>query len=139
VITEYVFVCVDVGTERELRTLIFTISKGSQTFMCKWCERVRVRPFGIHAIRHLSATILNKASYPLSLIQKILRHESTTTTEWYLRSLGFTMEDVRQALEVFSSGEPEEKVTQLDDPLGKRAKVIPLAQEKTLRAANSEG
>ena len=71
-----------------------------QHFMKKACERVGVKPFGFHAIRHLTATVLYHAGYPVSTIQTILRHKSPATTERYLKSLG--LEGVRGALESLS-------------------------------------
>lgn len=69
-------------------------------FMRRLCERAKVKPFGFHAIRHLSASILYKCGYDIRTIQAILRHRSVKTTERYLKSLG--LEDVREALEDLS-------------------------------------
>src|SRR5208283_5064397 len=51
------------------------------------CERAAVEPFGFHAIRHLSASILDDAGYPITVIQALLRHRSATTTARYLHNL----------------------------------------------------
>jgi integrase len=51
------------------------------------CERATVQPFGFHAIRHLSASILDDAGYPITIIQALLRHRSATTTARYLHNL----------------------------------------------------
>jgi integrase len=59
-----------------------------QKIMPALCRRAGVVPFGFHAIRHLSASILAKAGLPLPTIQAILRHKSATTTARYLHSLG---------------------------------------------------
>ncbi len=61
-----------------------------------WCDKVKVKPFGWHAIRHLSASILYRKEYGQSFIQAILRHKSPTTTARYMRSLGSN--DVRVAV-----------------------------------------
>jgi hypothetical protein len=53
----------------------------------KLCERARVEPFGLHAIRHLSASILDDAGYPITFIQALLRHRRATTTAKYLHKL----------------------------------------------------
>jgi integrase len=57
----------------------------------------RAEPFGFHAIRHLTASILFAAGEPLWKIQGILRHKNPTTTERYLRTLG--LESARDAME----------------------------------------
>ncbi len=56
----------------------------------KWirglCQKAGVKPFGIHAIRHLTASILADAGYPITVIQAILRHKSANTTAKYLHN-----------------------------------------------------
>jgi len=52
------------------------------------CIAPGVKPFGYHAIRHLTATELFHAGHPVSLIQHILRHKNPNTTARYLHSLG---------------------------------------------------
>jgi integrase len=76
--------------------------KYRQYFMRKLCDDVKVKRFGFHAIRHLTASILYKLGYEVAVIQLILRHKSPGTTERYLRSIG--LERVRDALEDFSQG-----------------------------------
>jgi len=60
----------------------------------------KVKRFGFHAIRHLTASQLYKNGYSVGVIQTILRHKSPSTTERYLKSLG--LENVRGALEGLS-------------------------------------
>jgi integrase len=55
--------------------------------MTRVCRRSNVPYFGFHAIRHLSATMMDQAGVPLRTIQAILRHKSATTTDRYLHSL----------------------------------------------------
>lgn len=74
-------------------------------FMRKQCDKVDIKPFGFHAIRHLSASILYKLGYEVAAIQAILRHKSPSTTERYLRSIG--MERVREALEDLKPANPK--------------------------------
>jgi len=69
-------------------------------FMKRLCERAKVKPFGFHGIRHLTASILFRLGHPVSVIQAILRHQSASTTERYLKSLG--LEETRSALESLS-------------------------------------
>ena len=68
-----------------------------QHLMMRLCERAKVKPFGFHGIRHLTASILYQKGYSLSVIQTILRHASPNTTARYIHSLG--LEETRGALE----------------------------------------
>jgi integrase len=56
--------------------------------MGKWCDKAKVKPFGWHAIRHLTALELYRHGYSVKHIQAVLRHQRATTTDIYLRSLG---------------------------------------------------
>jgi len=117
---EHVFVCLDKTPFCEnYFGKPFTVR---QHFMKRICKRAGVKPFGFHAIRHLTASILYHKGYKLSTIQAILRHKSPRTTERYLKSLG--LEHVREALE---------------NGLKELGKVIPFEKEKTLRSTSSEG
>lgn len=91
----FVFVCED-----EMKFCREHIGKpftNRQHFMRRLCQRAGVEPFGFHAIRHLTASILYRLGQPVGVIQSILRHKNPTTTERYLRSLG--LEETRKALE----------------------------------------
>lgn len=68
-----------------------------QHLMKRLCYKAKVKPFGFHAIRHLTASILYKKGYPLAIIQAILRHANPNTTARYIHSLG--LEETRGALE----------------------------------------
>jgi len=74
--------------------------KERSKFMGRLCDKAKVKRFGFHAIRHLSASILYHLGYEVAIIQAILRHKSPNTTEKYLKSLG--IEKVREALENLS-------------------------------------
>ncbi len=64
-------------------------------WMKNLCRRAKVRHFGLHAIRHLTASILAKAGTPMIDIQTILRHKNLSTTERYIRRL----DSIRPALD----------------------------------------
>lgn len=57
-------------------------------FMRTLCAKAGVKPFGFHAIRHLTASQLYSMGYSVATIQALLRHKSAGTTERYLRTLG---------------------------------------------------
>ena len=57
-------------------------------WMRRLCGLARVQPIGLHAIRHLLASILADKGVPLVQIQYILRHKRLSTTDKYIRSLG---------------------------------------------------
>ena len=57
-----------------------------------------VKYFRYHALRHLGASILDRAGVNLGSIQRLLGHESRTTTELYLHSIN---ESEREAIKVF--------------------------------------
>ena len=65
-------------------------------FMRRLCVEAKVKPFGFHAIRNLTASILYRKGYSLGHIQAVLRHQNPNTTSRYLRRLG--LEQVRGAL-----------------------------------------
>ena len=56
-------------------------------FMPNLTKRARVRHFGVHAIRHLTASLLSERNAPLIDIKTILRHRKITTTERYIHQL----------------------------------------------------
>jgi integrase len=62
------------------------------------CSKAKVRHFGLHAIRHLTASILANERVPLIAIQAILRHKSLHITQRYLHQ--FT--ELRSSLKVLS-------------------------------------
>ncbi len=68
-----------------------------QKFLESLCKRAKVKPFGYHAIRHLTASMLWQNGETLDTIQSVLRHKAATTTNRYIRSLG--LESARRGLE----------------------------------------
>jgi integrase len=67
-------------------------------WMHRLCELAKVKRFGLHGIRHLTASILAKADVSMIDIQSILRHKNLSTTERYIRRLA----SLRPALRVLS-------------------------------------
>jgi len=75
------------------------------------CKKAGVHYFRFHALRHFGASVLDQANIPIGSIQRILGHESRTTTEIYLHSFGegekFAMEVLnRQFAETVSEKSP---------------------------------
>ncbi|MBF0377696.1 MAG: site-specific integrase [Desulfamplus sp.] len=101
--TDYVFVCIE--NKHFCAEYYGKPFAERRHFMRRLCEKAGVKPFGFHAIRHLSASILYALGDSVSIIQTVLRHKSPTTTERYLKSLG--LENVREALEKLSFGSTE--------------------------------
>jgi len=82
---ENVFLCEDKGNFcKDLYGCPFQVR---QHWMKRLCENAGVKPFGIHAIRHLSASILDDAGQPITIIQALLRHKNANTTAKYLHKL----------------------------------------------------
>ena len=67
-------------------------------FMKTLCKKAGVKYFRFHALRHSGASLMDTCKVPIGSIQRILGHESRTTTEIYLHSIG---ESERAAIEVF--------------------------------------
>ena len=81
------------------------------------CKRAGVKAFGLHAIRHLTASILAREGISSVDIQAILRHKKLTTTERYLHRLN----DLKPALRVL----PKSKSRQAEpSPSAKRPSVL---------------
>jgi integrase len=68
-----------------------------QKWVPRLCQKAGVKEFGLHGIRHLSASILVTNKVSLLDVQTILRHKNLTTTQRYVHRL----EDVRPAVKVF--------------------------------------
>src|SRR5512136_1118464 len=69
-------------------------------WMPQACKRAGVKPFGVHAIRHLSSSVLAQHNVPMVQIQGVLRHKNLATTERYIKRLS----DLRPALRFLSKG-----------------------------------
>ena len=103
---ETVFMCLEEGECQKVH--YGQPFKYRNQFVKRLCELAKVKPFGFHAIRHLTASILHRKGYELGAIQAILRHHSPSTTERYLRRI--SPERVREVLEDLSRGKKGEVV-----------------------------
>jgi integrase len=74
-------------------------------FPRKLCLMAGVKPFGCHAIRHLTGSILGNNNTPMVQIKEMLRHRKLSTTERYIRGL----EPLRPYLKVLEGGVPTER------------------------------
>jgi len=72
--------------------------KERKTVMRSLCRKAGVRYFRYHPLRHLGASILDRANVNIGSIQRILGHEHRSTTEIYLHSIG---EAEREAMRIF--------------------------------------
>jgi integrase len=68
-----------------------------QKWIPRLCQKAGVKEFGLHGIRHLSASILITNKVSLLDVQTILRHKNLTTTQRYVHRL----EDMRSVVKVF--------------------------------------
>ena len=62
------------------------------------CRKAGVKYFRYHPLRHLGASIMDRANVNIGSIQRILGHEHRGTTEIYLHSIG---EAEREAMKIF--------------------------------------
>lgn len=85
------------------------------------CSLAKVKPFGCHGIRGLTASLLYDSGVPNAVIQAILGHARASTTDIYIRNLGLGTTDGRH-LEVL--------------PGGKAAQTAAQSKRKGLHAAN---
>ncbi len=75
--SDYVFLCEEKNNYcKELYGHPFQFRRH---WLPKLCEQAKVEPFGFHAIRHLSASIMDDAGYPITVIQTLFRHQSAST------------------------------------------------------------
>jgi integrase len=63
------------------------------------CKKAKVKYFRFHALRHLTASILDDLGIPIGVIQRILGHQNRRTTEIYLHSVGEAERDAMSKLE----------------------------------------
>lgn len=67
--------------------------------MSTLCDKAGVKYFRYHALRHLTASILDDLGIPIGVIQRILGHKNRRTTEIYLHSIGEAERDAMKKLE----------------------------------------
>lgn len=82
-----------------LSKYVFTTTEGlpfvaRNKLMSRLCREAGVTPFGFHAIRHLTATILAYSGLDLPTVQAILRHTNPNTTARYIKNLGINPDKV---------------------------------------------
>ena len=129
---EYLFVCLEtLPCLVDLYGKPFVTRQKLMRRLCKWAG---VKPFGLHAIRHLTASTLYGKGYSLAHIQAVLRHKNPKTTERYLRKLG--LEQVRKALNEGLRRPPKTNMARLIKRTEKtttsdKAKVIPFRKRES--------
>ncbi len=112
-LTDFLFVKLQKHKEKSKKGQVFVFLNPSTGLPYKYrrrwmkglCKNAGVTFFGLHSIRHLSASILMDHDVPLLDIKTILRHKNITTTEKYIHRL----KSVRQSISVFDSGENLER------------------------------
>ena len=73
---------------RETRQWVKAPYKDRKKIMKTLCTKANVRYFRFHAMRHLTASVLDAMGTPIGTIQRILGHQNRKTTEIYLHSVG---------------------------------------------------
>ncbi len=69
------------------------------------CKQAEVPYFTFHCLRHFGASFLANQGTPITDIQTLLGHQRATTTDLYLRSLGYGLSEATEMLEVISPPE----------------------------------
>ncbi|HDR16802.1 MAG TPA: site-specific integrase, partial [Desulfobacteraceae bacterium] len=91
--------------------------KERKRLMSTLCRDAKVRYFRYHALRHLTASILDHIGIPIGTIQRILGHQNRRTTEIYLHSIGEAERQAMAKLETASLFQADEARTQLSAPV----------------------
>ena len=73
---------------RKSRKWVKASYKDRKKIMGILCQRAGVKYFRYHALRHLTASVLDGMGIPIGTIQRILGHQNRKTTEIYLHSVG---------------------------------------------------
>jgi len=93
--------------DRKAKTWVEGPYKDRNMIMTTLCNKVGVKYFRYHALRHFGASVLDHANVNIGSIQRILGHENRTTTEIYLHSIG---EAERDAMAVFEKAAGESHI-----------------------------
>ncbi|TKB11367.1 tyrosine-type recombinase/integrase [Desulforhopalus sp. IMCC35007] len=89
------------NAKRKSDTWVFPDPETLQPFTSRlhWmknlCRRAQMKLFGLHAIRHLSASILAREGVAMIDIQTILRHKNLSITERYIRRIESVRPELR--------------------------------------------
>jgi len=83
--------------------------KDRKTLMSKLCTEAGVHYFRYHALRHMTASILDDLGVPMGAIQRILGHRNRQTTEIYLHSIGEAEREAMNKLESSRFFQPDPK------------------------------
>lgn len=69
--------------------LLFPQFSDRPKFLDRACKHIGIPEFGFHAFRHMAALRMADAGIQIIYIQEFLGHESQSTTEIYLKNLGW--------------------------------------------------
>jgi len=84
--------------------------KERKRLMSNLCADANVKYFRYHALRHLTASILDQLGIPIGTIQRILGHQNRRTTEIYLHSIGEAEREAMAKLERESIFQPDNEM-----------------------------
>ena len=86
-------------------------------FFATLCEKAAVPRMGYHNLRHRAACNMIARGAVLTDIQQILGHERATTTDLYLRSLGFNaLRDAAELMEDCADFCADNESAQIENP-----------------------
>ncbi len=98
-----------IGTVPKISEYVFCHPKTKKPYdyrsklLKRACEKVKVKEFGYHALRHYGASKLADAGVPITDIQLILGHARPTTTDIYLQSIRPNLKEAMKNLEIRKS------------------------------------
>lgn len=87
--------------ERDPRVFQFS-KKDLRDMIGRLCEQAQVKPFTLHALRHLGASCLLNSNVPLPAVQAYLGHERLTTTDIYAKAFPSA---IQRAVEILDGAE----------------------------------